>query len=173
MKLLQLKTATRREHGFTLVEAVIATLVVGLVFVASIGALSFSEVQMARDRERGIMLDFGMHLTETLKGLPFDQIAAGVPINTLYNGVNSGSNIRIPANNNWISLSNTNYQNFHPDLVLMGERNPEMRMILVTTPAGGVDWSKQIEIDLRWDPPLGQGTKISARLDTARFKDLY
>jgi len=161
----------KAQGGFTLVEIVIALFILGILSLAVISALSFSKVQTFRDRERGIVSDFMVHYLEQVKGLPFADLAKGRPINALYDGVAGAPDVRVPSNFNWFSLNNTNYQDFHPELVWLAHRNPQMRVDLAVAQAGGVDHTKQLRVEIRWDPPLGQGAQSLARMDLVRVKD--
>jgi prepilin-type N-terminal cleavage/methylation domain-containing protein len=175
MKTMQVKKMRRRQSqgGFTLVEAVVAMVVVGIIALATLSAMSFAKVQMYRDKERGIVSDFVFHYLELAKGLPFAEVRRGGAIGGLYDGrAGSAANIRIPTDNSWHALTDTNYLTFHPELVWLQPRNPEMRVQLMTTQTGGVDHTKHLQIDVRWDAPLQNGPRTTVRMDLVRTKDL-
>ena len=69
-------------------------------------------------------------------------------------------------------METTDYQAFHPELVWLENRNLELRVTLTTTQAGGEDHTKHIQLELRWEPPLGRGDQQTIRLDMVRVKDL-
>ena len=169
---MKIKQHRIRRHAFSLVEVVVALAIIAVLFLAGLAALYFNKIQTYKDRERGLMLDFAVHYLETVKGMAFGDLAAGAAINPLYDGTAGGANIRIPTNFTWFSVTNTNYTTFHSELSWLLPRNPEMRVNLTTPQSGGVDHTKLVRLELRWDAPLGQGGKIAARMDMARFKDL-
>ena len=164
---------SRTAAGFSLAEVLISMLLVGIAFLAAFSAISFSRTQMYRDKETGIVTGFCVHYLEFIKAMPFDQLAAGVPINGLFNGGSTAAaTIRLPANTNWFSLNNTNYLVFDPELAWLVPRNPEMRVALASFQLSGVTNLKQVCVQLRWDPPLKQGKKLNAQMDMVRVKDL-
>ena len=163
------------DHGgaFSLVEVLVAMAIVGVLFMATLGAVQFNKIQIYKDKERGLVLDFVVHYLELVKGQSFAEIQKGAPINALYAGTNGAADIRIPVNFSWFTLkNNTNYQTFYSDLAWLYPRNPEMRVDLATTQAGGVDHTKQVRVEVRWDSPLNLGRRCTARMDMIRTKDL-
>lgn len=166
----QSKTTSR--GGFTLVEVLVAMTIVGVLALAGMSAMYFNRIQNYKDKERGLILDFAMHYLETIKGLPFVDLKAGSPINALYTGSGGSPNISIPSNTNWVSLLGANFTSFHPELAWLTPRNPEMSVKLTTTQVNAEDHTKLVQVEFRWDAPLGQGIKQTARMDMARFKDL-
>jgi type II secretory pathway pseudopilin PulG len=157
--------------GFSVVEVVIALFILGILCLAVISALSFAKVQTFRDTERGVVSDFMVHYLEQVKGLSFSGVVKGAPINVLYDGSAGSPNVRIPTSFNWFSLKGTNYLQFHPELIWIEGRNPEMRVDLSVTQVGGQDHTKVLRMEVRWDAPLGQGDKSHARMDMVRVKD--
>ncbi|MBI5385757.1 MAG: type II secretion system protein [Verrucomicrobia bacterium] len=159
--------------GFSLVEVVVAMLLVGIAFLAAFSAITFSRVQMFRDKELGVVTGFSLHYLELVKAMRFSDLAGGAPLNRLYDGgSNSAANIRIPSNANWFSLNDTNYLVFDPEMAWLQPRNPEMKVVLTTTKVAGVDHTKHVLVQVRWDSPLGRGQKQTARMDMVRVKDL-
>ena len=164
------KHASRR--GFSLIEVLVAMSIVGVLALAGMSAMYFNRIQNYKDKERSLMLDFAMHYLEIVKGQPFSELKTGNAINTLYNGTASSPDIRIPTTTNWFSLLGASYTGFHPELTWLTPRNPEMSVKLTTTQVNAEDHTKLLQIELRWDAPLKQGLKQTARMDMARFKDL-
>ncbi|HXG48259.1 MAG TPA: type II secretion system protein, partial [Methylomirabilota bacterium] len=158
-------------RAFSLLEMVIALFILGILALAVLSALGLSKVQTFRDKELGIVSDFMVHYLEHVKGMDFADLRKGNPINPLYDGTAGAPNIRIPATFDWFSLNNTNYEDFHPELVWLEARNPQMRVDLTTTQVAGVDHTKQLRVEVRWDAPLGQGQPSVVRLDMVRVKD--
>jgi type II secretory pathway pseudopilin PulG len=169
-------TQTRRRRavaGFTLVETVVAILLVGITFLATFAAISFSRVQMYRDKELGIATGFCVHYLELVRALPFREVARGSPLNGLYSGgPNAVATIRIPTNSTWGSLDDADYLTFDPDLAWLAPHHAELRVDLDTTQANGVDHTKHISVHVRWEAPFGQGRTLTTRMDMIRVKDL-
>ncbi|HAM70923.1 MAG TPA: hypothetical protein DCM86_04690 [Verrucomicrobiales bacterium] len=158
-----------------MVETLFAVGITSIMFLGGMSAITFSKIQIARDKERGIISDFSVHYLETLRGLTFDNLIAGNPINTVFDGTGKDElgravAIRVPSNFNWISLNTSSYQVFCPDLVNMQQRNPEMRVNIDTTTVGGIAQMKAIRLEVRWDAPLGRGGKNSVRYDMVRTR---
>ena len=159
--------------AYSLVEVMVAMAIVGVLFMATLGAMQFNKIQIYKDKERGLVLDFVVHYLELVKGQNFADIQKGAPINSLYDGTMGAGDIRIPMNSSWFSLkNNTNYQTFYSELAWLYPRDPEMRVDLATTQAGGVDHTKHVRVEVRWDSPLNLGRRCTARMDMVRTKDL-
>ena len=167
---------TRRKKtirgGFTVIEVVIAMLLVGVFVLASMSSMAFSRIQSAKDKDNGLLLDFATHYLELVKAKPFSELKKGSALNPLFDGTAGAPDIRIPASSSWFSISEANYTAFHPELVWLAPRNPEMRVDLITTQVDGMDHTKTLQVEFRWDAPLQQGGKLNSRMDMARFKDL-
>jgi len=160
------------EAGFTLVEAIFALLLVGLLFVANLSAISFCRLQMRKDKEQAIVLDFAVHYLETVRGLPFDEVQKGRPINVLFDGKAGAIKIQLPTDSSWSSLTTSDYLAFHPDMTWLTKQNPEIRVDVTAQQVGGVDHSKHVHLEIRWDPALGRGSKALVRMDLERAKDV-
>ena len=158
--------------GFTLVEVVVAMLLVSVFVLAAMSSMAFSRVQSAKDKDSGVLLDFAVHYLELVKAKPFSELKKGSALNPICDGTGGTPNIRIPASASWFSISDVNYTTFHPEFVWLAPRNPEMRVDLVTTQVNGIDHTKVLQIEFRWDAPLQQGGKLTASMDVARFTDL-
>lgn len=171
MKLRRSNGRSPGEAGFSLVEVSIAASIVLFLVLANLSAVAFHRVSNTKEKEMGIMTDYCVHYVELARSLPFRDLKAGQPINALYDGSAGAPNIRIPASTNWISLD-ANYQNFHPELVWIERRNPEMRVLLNVRRVDGEDHTKHLHLEVRWDPPLGQGEKLGYSLDSLRVRDL-
>jgi hypothetical protein len=149
--------------------------ITSIMFLGGMSAITFSRIQIARDRERGTISDFAVHYLETLRAISFDNLTPGVAINPLFDGTASDEfgrvvNIRIPATFDWTSLNTSSYQAFCPDLLKLSPRNPEMRVNVDTTMVGGTSQMKSIRLEIRWDAPLGRGAKNSLRFDMVRTR---
>ena len=164
------KSGGRR--GFTIVEVVVAMVLVGIFVLAAMSSMAFGRIQSAKDKDSGIVLDFATHYLELARAIPFSDLKSGNALNPLCDGTAGAPNIRIPATASWVSLSSVDYTTFHPELVWLAPRNPEMRVTLSTTQKDGTDHTKLLRVELRWDAPLQQGGKLNARMDMARFRDL-
>ena len=185
--------------GFTLVEAAIAVAILGMFALICFSTILFSRVASLKARQQGIMTDFVVHYAETLKALPFSGLpyglAAGSPINPLFNGSGSYSNqvlqlhadilftnacyfpdIRIPASGSWVSLNTQDYYDFHPDLLWLTNSNPQLQVTLATNWATvlGTPVVHDIHVTIvaAWDSPLGRGARCQQQLDLVRTKDL-
>jgi len=162
----------RAVRAFTLAEMMIAVGVVGLLVFVNLSAMYLARMSNYRDLDRGIMSDFLQHYVEQVKGLEFANVATNSPINGLYNGLAGAPLITIPTSTNWFSLNTTNYQTFHPDLVWLTNRSPELRVVLSTTNVSGLAHTKHLLVEVRWRPPMGNGDFMSRRLDVVRVRDL-
>lgn len=162
----------KRNGGFSLIEAFMAMVLIAIAFLATISAISFNQVQLKRDKERALVWDFGVHYLELVKGLPFEEVVAGSPVNALFNGTGAAPNIRIPVNSNWVSISTSDYLLFHPELSELSTRVPQMRVQLDVTQSGGADHTKEIFMEIQWNAPLDQGPRSSLKLNMVRTKDL-
>jgi type II secretory pathway pseudopilin PulG len=161
----------RSQAGFTLVEAMFSMLLVGLLFVANLSAISFCRLQMRKDKEQAIVLDFALHYLEMVRGLPFTDLQKGQPINALFDGKTGATKILLPADCTWSSLATSDYLAFHPDLTWLINQNPEMRVGITTQQVGGIDHTKHVYLEIRWDPALGRGSKVTVRMDLERATD--
>jgi prepilin-type N-terminal cleavage/methylation domain-containing protein len=159
-------------EGFSLPEVMIAVVILSLLVLANFCIISLSRIQSVKDHERGIMLDLGSHYLEFIKGMPFAEIKNGTPINALFDGTSGGVLVTIPTSSNWFSIDNANFQAFHPDLVWLSPRNPQMSVSLGTGTISGVPHDKHLQLLLQWDAPLNFGSKQTLRLDMVRVKDL-
>ena len=149
-----------------------AVAILAVMFMANLSAIFLARVQMAKDKEQGIILDFARHYLELVKAMPFDDIRQDVAVNSLYSGANGSSMIKLPASSAWSSLNNTNYRIFHPELTWLTAQNPELSVNVTTQAVSGVIKSKGIVLQLRWDPALNRGQKQLARMDLVRAAQL-
>ncbi len=161
--------STQKAH--TLIEVMIGSAILAIVVLANMGAISFSRMSSSKDFEKGIVSDFMGRYLECIKGLPFNQLITNTPINGLYNGVGGTPNIRIPSNTNWISINTVNYQTFHPDLLWLTNRTPQMRVILEPTMSNGLPHIQHLQVEVAWDPPIRFGARSVRRLDLVRVQD--
>lgn len=157
--------------AFALTEILVVVGIIGVLLFANISAISLSRVTAYRDKDKGIMSDFLIHYAELLKALPFTDVMTNSPVSGLYTGASGTPTVRIPTTTNWVSLNNTNYQNFHPDLVWLTNRAPEMRVVVTTTALVGVTHTAHILVEARWKPPMGIGALVTRRVDVFRVED--
>jgi hypothetical protein len=155
-----------------LAEVLLAIMIVCFVSLAALSALNASRIQRVKDHDQGIMQDFAVHYLELVKAMPFDKIKMGTPINDLFDGTNGAPLVIIPKHTNWFPLGTADYENFHPELVWLTNRDPRMQIILTTSQVSGLDHTKHLQLGLRWLPPLHNGTTQSIRVDLIRVKDL-
>lgn len=162
----------RSQRGFTLWEILIAIVIMTMIVVTSVTAIAFNRVAHMKAKEEAIALDFLMHYVETLKSLPFENLRTGVAISALFDGSNGAPNIRIPPGASWVSVNTIDYHVFHPDLIWLANRRPELQAVLRTEVAGGVERSKHLHVTFRSDPPLGRGDRLTVALDLVRVSSL-
>jgi hypothetical protein len=164
-------TNRRSEWGFTLVEAAVAALVSGLFVAVCATAIVFDQVAVRKAKEEALVMDFLTHYSENLKALPFGFLVPGYPINSLYDGVGGAPTITIPPAGTWVSINNTNYQIFEPDLVWLANRNPVM---LVTLSSNNVGGAPEVDVNLKvdWSAPLSKGGTMEVQLDMLRTINL-
>jgi prepilin-type N-terminal cleavage/methylation domain-containing protein len=164
--------AGRTQQAFTLTEIMIAVVIMTMIVVTCFAAITFNRVAHMKAKEEAIALDFLMHYVETVKALPFDDLRPGVAISPLFDGGGGAPNIRIPLNATWVSVSSADYQVFHPDLIWLTGRRPELQAILTPEVVGGLERSKHLHVTFRSDPPLGLGSRLNVALDTVRAQSL-
>jgi hypothetical protein len=170
MHVLIQQRSSRPERAFAIVEGLIATFMVALLVVGSLSAISLARVQDAKNRELGIIRDFGTHYLEFVRGMDFDAVAHGKPINSLFDGKAGAPLVMIPATDAWISIDSTNYQTFHPELTWLTNRSVEMKVKCTATPAVTPS-AKHLQLELRWLPPLHGGNTQHVRFDLFRVRD--
>jgi len=162
----------RGNAGVAMIEVLIAVVIIGLLVVGNVSSVYFCRNTTYRDQDKGIMTDFMTHYAELVRGLPFEEVVGGKPLNGLYDGTAGAPNIRIPVSTNWVSLATQDYAVFHPDLVWLNNRNPEMRVSLTTEVVNGEPHTKHLSLEVHWRAPLGTGPPVSRRLDILRVRDL-
>ena len=90
---------TRRKKtirgGFTVIEVVIAMLLVGVFVLASMSSMAFSRIQSAKDKDNGLLLDFATHYLELVKAKPFSELKKGSALNPLFDGTAGAPDMRI------------------------------------------------------------------------------
>jgi len=160
----------RRVAGFTLVESMLALGALGLFFAACFSGIMFNRAASMKAKEQAIVMDYLVHYVETIKALPFSEVAGGRPINPLYNGTGGAPNIIIPANTSWVAINTADFELFHPDLPWLHNRNPRMQVTLDTQ--GGLTHDKHLNVKVAWDAPFGRGGRLTNQLDMVRTKDL-
>ena len=150
----------------------IAIVIMTMIVVTSFATIAFNRVAHMKAKEEAIALDFLMHYVETVKALPFDKLRPGTAISALFDGSGGAPNIRIPPNSNWVPVNTTDYQVFHPDLIWLANRRPELQAALTMEMVGGQEHSKHLHLTFHSDPPLGRGDRLSVVLDMVRVRDL-
>ena len=162
----------RGTAAFTLVEALIASGVTAIFVAACLSAIFFNQIATRKAKQEAIAMDFLTQYVEYIKALPFDSVASGQPINSLYDGqVHSGVTyplISLPADTNWFTINTIPCQIFCPDLLWLTNSDPQMKVILRTTSVGGSVHDKQINAVIGWDSPLGKGARMEVQVDILR-----
>jgi hypothetical protein len=162
--------------AFTLVEAMIALGVMVLFTAACLSAILVNQICTRKSKEEAIAMDFLTKYAETVKALPFTSVAAGMPINNLYNGVSPAPLIAIPANPTPVALLSPvnapTYLLFYPDLQWFNNRNPTMMVTLTPNTVAGVLHDIEVNVKLDWDPPLSTGGRQEVQVDFLRTKDV-
>ena len=164
-------------RGYTLVEVLFATVITSFMFFAALSAITFSKVELARDKERGIANDFAIHYMETLRGMNFDDLVPGNPISSLHDGVGANEfsqkmTIRVPASGTWVPISGASYEMFTPDLPWLAPRSPEYSLTLTPTTVAGTVRTRMATLQVRWHAPLGKGNQQMLRMDMLRLRDI-
>jgi hypothetical protein len=158
--------------AFTLIEAMIAVGLTGIFVAASVWSIVSDQVLLRKAKEEAIGMDFLTKYTENIKALPFTSVAAGLPINNLYNGVGGAVLITIPATNSWVPLSTTAFQTFYPDLLWLTNRNPAMLVTLTQNSVAGSLHDIEINVKFDWDAPLLEGGRLEVLVDFLRTADV-
>jgi hypothetical protein len=158
-------------QGLTIAETLVACGVVGLLVMANMSAVYHMRILSAKDAERGIVSGFMQHYAELLKALPFDQVRTNLPISGQYSGANGSPRLVIPSSAGPVDLSDVNYQVFHPTLLWVTNRHPELSVSITTSNLADIPHDKHIVIQVQWDPPM-LGPRQTQRLDLFRVKDL-
>ena len=158
--------------GFTLVEALMAVGVLAIVTAACLSTLLVDQISVRKSKEEGIAMDFLTKYVENIKALPFTSLIRGQPINYVYDGSGGGPLIAIPSDNSWISLTNTAYQTFYPDLLWLSNRNPAMQVTLTQNSVSGTLHDMEFNIKVDWDSPLSAGARQEVEVDFCRAVDV-
>ncbi len=169
-KVIHSRTQARR--AFTLAEVLVSCGIVALLVMANMAAIYQMRVLSAKDAEKGIISGFMQHYIELVKALPFDQVRTNLPISGLYSGNDGTAPIILPSNAEWIDLSGDNYQMFHPALLWVTNRHPQMRVSIQTSTVSGVIHDKHVALEVQWDSPFAASPKLNQKLDLFRVKDL-
>jgi len=158
--------------GFTLAESMVAVFILSLVTLACFSTITFSRGVATKAKEQAIAVDFLMHYTELVRGLPYNEVATGNPINPLFDGDSGSPDIRIPASGTWLSLNTNDYETFHPDLIWLHNRQPKLRVTLGSERVNGLAHAKHLKISIAWDAPLGLGARLHQDAELIRVQDL-
>jgi prepilin-type N-terminal cleavage/methylation domain-containing protein len=160
-----------RKSGFTLVEVMIAVGALVLLTVTCFSGIAFNRMSSLKAKEEGVATDFLIHYGEMIKGMRFSDVAAGMPINPLFDGTSGKPNIPIPANASWVSINTADYETFHPDLIWLHNLNPKLQVTIAAL-SSSMPLDRCLKIKVAWDPPLGKGTRITNQLCVVRTRDL-
>ncbi len=143
------------------------------VFVAgSMSAIVADQVASRKAKEHAIGMDFLTKYVENIKALPFASVAAGLPINSIYDGVGGAPLVTILTNNTPVSLLSTNFQIFYPDLVWLNNRHPTLQVTLTTNSVAGALHDIEINVKMDWDAPLTKGGRQEVQVDVLRTVDV-
>jgi hypothetical protein len=158
--------------AFTLAEALIATGLMGVFVAGSMSAIVADQVASRKAKEHAIGMDFLTKYVENIKALPFASVAAGLPINSIYDGVGGAPLVTILTNNTPVSLLSTNFQIFYPDLVWLNNRHPTLQVTLTTNSVAGALHDIEINVKMDWDAPLTKGGRQEVQVDVLRTVDV-
>jgi hypothetical protein len=150
----------------------ISVAILALFIGACFACIVFNRLTSMKSKEEAIAMDFLIHYVETVKALPFSEVAPGRPINPLLDGTAGAPNIRIPADASWIALNTPDFESFHPDLLWVHNRNPQMRLALTPRKANGVPHDVHLNVIMAWDAPLNRAGRLREQLDLVRTMDL-
>ena len=64
-------------HGITLIEMMVATAILALLFMSGMSVIQFHRIQSRKAMEYAIMLDFAEHYLELARSQRFDRIRPG------------------------------------------------------------------------------------------------
>jgi hypothetical protein len=182
----------RSMGGFTLAEASVAVLLLGVFTIICFTGIVCAQVASMKARQQNIVNDFLLHYAENIKGLPFpgtvpgvNVVGSGSCINLLWNGDPSHDvgdenlrtpNIVIPPSGSTNALNTADYLIFHPDLQWLTNANPTLQVTLTTnwaTLSGSqVQHDIHVNLTVSWDPPLAHGGRQQCRLDIVRTRNL-
>jgi hypothetical protein len=165
------RATCRKRRGiaaFTLAEAVISVGLMGIFVAASMSAIIADQISSRKAKEHAIAMDFLTKYVENIKALPFTSVAAGLPINSIYDGVGGAPLVTIPTKSAWVSLSTTNFLTFYPDLVWLNNRNPMMLVTLTQNTVAGYLHDMEINVKVDWDAPLAAGGRQEVQVDILR-----
>jgi hypothetical protein len=166
------KLKTRAAAAFTLVEAMVALGILGLVSVACLSSIVTNQVCDRKAKEEAIAMDFLSKYVENIKALPFTSVAPGLPVNSIYNGAAGAPLIAIPSNSSPVSLNTTAFQTFYPDLLWMTNLSPTLRVALAQHSVNGALHDIEINAKVDWAAPLGKGGQMEVQLDFLRTVDV-
>src|SRR5271166_5881654 len=144
----------RKLAGFTLMESVISVALMGIFVAAAMSALVADQVCSRKAKEQAIGMDFLTKYAENIKALPFNSVAAGQPINSIYDGVSGAPLIIIPTNGTVLPLTTTAFQIFYPDLIWLSNRSPTLTVTLTTNSVSGALHDIEINARVDWNAPL-------------------
>ena len=153
-------------------EALVSTGILGICCAACLEAIVTNQVVDRKAKQQAIAMDFLTKYVENIKALPFTSVAAGLPINSIYNGAGGGPLIAIPANNAWVSLNTTAFLTFYPDLLWLSNLNPMMKVTLTQTSVNGTLHDIEINVRVDWNAPLAKGGELEVEVDLLRTVDV-
>jgi type II secretory pathway pseudopilin PulG len=163
---------TREVAAFTLVEAMIALGLLGIFMVAGLSSIVTNMVCDRKAKEEAIAMDFLTKYVENIKALPFTSVAAGLPINSIYNGAGGTPLINIPASSSPVSINTTAYQTFYPDLLWLTNLNPTMTVTLTQHSVAGTLHDIEINAKVDWTAPIAKGGQLEVEVDFLRTVDV-
>jgi hypothetical protein len=162
---LAIKAQRRGAAAFTLVDAMMASGIMTIFVGACLTAIFVNQISVRKCKEEALVMDFLTKYVENVKALPFDSVAPGLPLSGLYS-------ITIPANTNWVSLTNLNYLQFHSELGWLQNRNPQLQVEVKPRSVSGTVHDKIITLKCDWDPPLKKGRQLEVQVDFLRTVDV-
>jgi type II secretory pathway pseudopilin PulG len=162
----------RNIFAFSLVEVTIALGLLGIFTGACLLSIVTNQVCDAKAKEEAIAMNFLTKYVENIKGLPFQFVAAGLPINSIYDGAEGAPLIVIPTNNLPVSLNTTGFQTFYPDLLWLTNLNPMMQITMTPNSSNGILHDIEINAKVMWNSPLGKGGALQVQVDFLRTADV-
>jgi hypothetical protein len=155
-----------------LAESLVGLMLLGVATLSCLTAVSFNQVSTAKSKEEAVALDFMLHYLETVRGMSFDELKPGAPVSSLFDGIDGAPNIRLPLSAAYMGVDTADYRAFHPELTWLDGRQPQFRVVLTEEAGANGPRTKHLHLDLKWQPPLGQGATSMVSMDVVRARDL-
>jgi len=171
----QAEVEVRRPSGtsaFSLVEAMVALGLLGIFMIVCLSAIVTNQVCDRKAKEEAIAMNFLTKYVENIKALPFTSVAAGLPINSIYNGAGGAPLIAIPTNSSPVALNTAAFQTFYPDLLWVSNLSPTMRVSLTQNSVAGTLHDIEVNVKVDWSADLDRGGQLEVEVDFLRTVDV-